>query len=77
MATYEKVNYVYIVGINGNENLKIAKIEKNKLIEISNDPELIKKLIVLFYENSMKNTDLNKLVRECLKTSKKIYIIFK
>lgn len=66
MATYEKVNYVYIVGINGNENLKIAKIEKNKLIEISNDPELIKKLIVLFYENSMKNTDLNKLVRECL-----------
>lgn len=69
-AVFEKENYVYIVNIKDNEKFKIAKIQKNKLTEIPNDQELIKKLIVLFYENSIRNLDLNELARKSLKTPK-------
>ncbi|MDD2445869.1 MAG: hypothetical protein PHX09_03570 [Clostridia bacterium] len=69
-AVFEKENYVYIVNTKDNEKFKIAKIQKNKLTEIPNDQELIKKLIVLFYENSIRNLDLNELARKSLKTPK-------
>lgn len=69
-AIYEKEIYVYIVNINNNEKFKIAKIKKDKLIEIPDDKELVRKLIVLFYENSIKNLDLNVLIRQGLKIKK-------
>jgi len=69
-AIYEKEIYVYIVNINNNEKFKIAKIKKDKLIEVPDDKELVRKLIVLFYENSIKNLDLNVLIRQGLKIKK-------
>ncbi|MDD3397750.1 MAG: hypothetical protein PHR96_04370 [Clostridia bacterium] len=66
-ADYEKEIYLYIVDINDNSKFKITKLDKDKLIEIENNKELIRKLIILFYESAIKTIDLNSLVRNQLK----------
>jgi len=70
-ADYEKEIYLYIVDINDNSKFKITKLDKDKLIEIENNKELIRKLIILFYESAIKTIDLNSLVRNQLKNNKK------
>ncbi|MDD3397658.1 MAG: hypothetical protein PHR96_03880 [Clostridia bacterium] len=61
-AVYEKDTYAYIIDVINSTRFKIVKIEKNKLIEVPDDPKLIQKLIVLFYENIEKTLDLNELI---------------
>jgi len=70
-ADYEKETYLYIVDINDNSKFKITKLDKDKLIEVENNKELIRKLIILFYESAIKTIDLNSLVRNQLKNNKK------
>jgi len=70
-ADYENEIYLYIVDINDNSKFKITKLDKDKLIEVENNKELIRKLIILFYESAIKTIDLNSLVRNQLKNNKK------
>lgn len=52
--------YVYLVDINNNKNLKFAEIEQDGFLsELDSDidKELIKQLIPLFYNNSIKDIE--------------------
>ena len=48
---YENKEYLYLIDINDNKNMKFCYINGNKIIE-SNSKELNTKLIPLFYEVS-------------------------
>lgn len=53
-VSYQSKEYIYLVDINENTNIKFAEIEKDGYVSIldSNyDKELIQTLIPLFYEN--------------------------
>ena len=50
-AQYENKQYLYLIDINNNENMKFCYINGNEIIE-SNNKELNTKLIPLFYEKA-------------------------
>ncbi|MDD3862926.1 MAG: hypothetical protein PHV79_03660, partial [Clostridia bacterium] len=56
-ADFEQQTYVYIVDINNNTKFKIAKVLKDKLVEVDDNKELIRELIVLFYKNAINAID--------------------
>lgn len=70
-AEYQKETFVYIVDLNDNSKFKIARLVDSKLIEVEDNKELIQKLIVLFYKNAINTIDMNSILREQLKNSKK------
>lgn len=65
-VVFERDIYLYIVDINNNSKFKIAKLNKDKLLDVK-DKKLIQKLIALFYENAIKTIDLNALARSIKK----------
>ncbi|MDD2227571.1 MAG: hypothetical protein PHH71_03220 [Clostridia bacterium] len=70
-ADFEQQTYVYIVDINNNTKFKIAKVLKDKLVEVDDNKELIRELIVLFYKNAINAIDVNALVRNQINLAKK------
>lgn len=68
---YDKQTYLYIVDLNDNSKFKIARLANDKLIEVEDNKELIRKLIILFYETAITKIDLNALVKNQLKANKK------
>lgn len=70
-ADYDKETYLYIVDLNDNSKFKIVRLKGEKLIEVEDNKDLIKKLIVLFYKNAIKTIDINSLLRKQLKDTKK------
>jgi len=50
-AQYENKQYLYLIDINNNENMKFCYIDNYEIVE-SNNKELNTKLIPLFYETS-------------------------
>jgi len=70
-ADFEQQTYIYIVNINDNTKFKIAKFLKDRLVEVEDNKDLIRKLIVLFYKNALDAIDVNALVRNQINLAKK------
>ena len=57
IAQYNNKNYLYLVDINNNINIKFVELSNNSIIELNKekDNELIIKLLPLFLESTKKD----------------------
>ena len=58
MAYYQNKDYLYLIDINNNRNIKFAELRDNQVI-ILKDNELIKTLLPLFLDSTKENIKIN------------------